>query len=82
MGGAPSSYLKARWNKLVDMLVASHRVFVRCAGTGQHVCHRQNRKTLLSVAPLLVARIGPTTPKRATTSLAASVDPTEARNVD
>jgi hypothetical protein len=27
-----------------------------------------------------LARVGPTTPKRATTSLAASVDPTEARN--
>jgi hypothetical protein len=26
-----------------------------------------------------LARVGPTTPKRATTSLAASVDPTEAR---
>jgi len=27
-----------------------------------------------------LARFGPTTPKRATTSSAASVDPTEARN--
>jgi hypothetical protein len=38
------------------------------------------RRHLIILTDRRVARFGPTTPKRATTSLAASVDPTEARN--
>jgi hypothetical protein len=39
---------------------------------------RRRRCLILSI-DCHVARVGPTTPKRATTSLAASVDPTDAR---
>ena len=86
LGSSPRGGLKQKSRKCKTLRLSYFMVSAARIGSGEPIGEPNSNEHLLNVAPyarkIMVRLCGSIRPTRATTSLAASVDPTEARNTD